>query len=288
MTHNYSISALAVAVLLVGCGGGGGSSSSTSNTPEPPTDDLPTVFITVDEATQTSRYIRDRFAYEQAKVVGDDSMLNDVSFDGNDVIVDAKEVDRPSTFELDLVNDEFGKVANLRILVDNTSGKPLENTIGRFISQRSEILGMYETYSIVMIALDAAYLKGNVSASAQASAKMDFDPSGSAGFAQAEAGADSIESALEEYRQGLISESQLSTAFDDGLADVDAIAAYGQEQVDTAFMVSGMSPVPTVGTLSADQDRLLISRYVGNSGFGAYTGDNWNYDSSFAYFKLIR
>lgn len=288
MTHIYSVSALALTALLVGCGGGGGSSSSSSNTPEAPTDDLPTVFITVDEATQTSRYIRDRFAYEQANVVGDDSMLNGVSFDGNDVIVDAKEVDRPSTFEFDLVNDDLGKVANLRILVDNTSGKPLENTVGRFISQRSKILTMNETYRIFMIAVDTAYLKGNIPALAQASAREQFDPSNSAGFDQAEAGADSIESALEDYRQGRISESQLSAAFDDGLADVDAIAAYGQEQVDEAFMVSGISPVPTVGALAADQDRLTISRYVGNSGFGAYSGDNWNYDPSFAYFKLIR
>lgn len=287
MIQKFPVSVLATAALLVGCGGGGGG-SSTPNTPDGGLNEFDTVFLTVSDTEQASRYIRDQFAYGQAQIVGDTSAFNDLSFDGQDVIVDPLDVDRPTTFAFDLVNDELGKVANLRILVDNTSGKPLENIMTGFIAQREDILALDETFGAFSIAVDTAYLEGSISATEQTAMKTGFNPAGSAEYAEAEAGANAIETALEEYRQGAISESELNAAFTSGLSAIDALAAYGQQQIDSAFVASGMTPVPIVGDLSADQDRLTISRYIGNSGFGAYAGDNWNYSTSFDYFNLIR
>lgn len=284
-------SKLAVAFLgltLTACGGGGGNASSNSaDMPKQP-GSLPSYQLTVAEMSTEARDLSQKLGDLSGSLFSELSVVSGSVSNGT-LQIASVEVDRPTAETVYVLDDSGKRIAELNILVTNTSASMVETKIGVVGAGNNSLLSLPELKGLHRIVIDTAYLTGNVTAAQQKSMITEFDTSKLPSFRQTETALQTLMSKFELYQQGKVGEGALMSLTEVATAALDRLAQEGFSLVSSrAQFVRSPLAIPTTYDLTFNEPGKSISRFVGNTALGNWTGDKWTYSTTYDHLSLIQ
>ena len=256
----FSIALLAGAISLSGCGGGG--SDNQQETVLSPRSVNDTEVSSFSLATLSNDSLGERI-----DSVGTQSNNLDARIEGQNLIVDPRDQDRPTTETLILSNAQGETVASLEVAIIDVEGEAIAQQSSQWTRQLNRLLALDEDRAVLRVAANSAYALGEITA--QQRDRMQGAGSDPNSENALNVASNALQQGVNDYQRSAIGNSEL----DQRLQAMRNAARVHRRQttlpaLQEVFAAISRWETPT-GVLSLDPETGEISAYVGDPTLGA-------------------